>query len=396
MAALMYVDHEEYDALILRKSYTDLSLPGALLDMSKDWLMDSPAHWNQLEHRWTFPSGATLSFGYVDTHDAVYRYQSSELSFIAIDELTQIPEHTYTYMFSRLRQKRESEIPLRYYSASNPPQSSVGEYVYYRFIDGARPRHFIDPTTGMQYIHFYEKEDSDGIRAYVPALLDDNPHVHESYRESLKRLDYVTRRQLEQGDWFVRPTGGIFEKEWFGKTFAPSDKAYAAKNMDDTIISADIAMKDKETNDYTAFQAWGRKDANYYLLDALRGKWVYPIMKQKFLMFCERNPDITRKVVEDKAAGISLLQDLKDEVSGLLAYNPGTKSKAERAKLVSPLFEAGNVYLPSHRAFTKEYVEELVSWDGTGKSGFDDQLDSTSMALIKLKKRSGRFFAGVI
>jgi predicted phage terminase large subunit-like protein len=169
-------------------------------------------------------------------------------------------------------------------------------------------------------------------------------------------------------------------------------------DFDDTLISADIAMKDTQTADYTCFQAWGRKDANYYLIDCIRGKWVYPTMKQKFLVFCERNHKITKKIIEDKAAGISLIQDLQGTVEALIPFNPGTKSKAERAKLISPLFEAGNVYLPEHRSFVKPFIDELVSFDGFGKDQRDhnDQVDACSQALIKLKKRPGKFFCGSI
>jgi predicted phage terminase large subunit-like protein len=294
-------------------------------------------------------------------------------------------------MFSRRRQTRESDIPLRYYTATNPPQTDEGFWVYHRFIEGARPRHFTDPDTGKKYIHFFEKEDEDGIRAYVPALLTDNPYVNATYLDSLKRLDYVTRRQLQYGDWFVKPSGGIFEKDWFDRWYDPSDPP----KFDDMAISADIAMTDKLTSDYSCYQAWGRKDANYYLIDSIRGKWQYPEMKAKFKMFCDRHPEIIRKLIEDKSAGISLLQDLKDDVPGLIPFQPGTKSKAERAKLVSPLFEAGNVFLPTHRSFTRDFINEFVSFDGFGRQ-HDDQVDSCSQCLLKLKKKPGRFFAGVI
>ena len=39
MAALQYVDIPNYSAILFRRTYADLSLPGALIDMSKQWLM---------------------------------------------------------------------------------------------------------------------------------------------------------------------------------------------------------------------------------------------------------------------------------------------------------------------------------------------------------------------
>ena len=39
MAALQFVDIPGYSAIRFRKTYADLSLPGALIDISKQWLM---------------------------------------------------------------------------------------------------------------------------------------------------------------------------------------------------------------------------------------------------------------------------------------------------------------------------------------------------------------------
>lgn len=75
MEALQYVDIPGYSALILMRSYSDLSLPGALIPKSKEWLSGTDATWNQQEKRWHFPSGATLTFGYLEHEDDKYRYK---------------------------------------------------------------------------------------------------------------------------------------------------------------------------------------------------------------------------------------------------------------------------------------------------------------------------------
>ena len=38
MAALEHVDKPDYAAILFRRSYTDLSLPGALMDRAAEWL----------------------------------------------------------------------------------------------------------------------------------------------------------------------------------------------------------------------------------------------------------------------------------------------------------------------------------------------------------------------
>ena len=74
-----FFDVPGYAGLLLRRTYTDLSLPGALMDRARAWWATTGASWNDREKRWTFPSGASLSFGYCESPQDVFRYQGSEL-----------------------------------------------------------------------------------------------------------------------------------------------------------------------------------------------------------------------------------------------------------------------------------------------------------------------------
>lgn len=81
MAALEYVDNPDYSALIVRRTYADLAKQGAIMDRSKKWLANSGAKWNEQQKTWTFPSGARLSFGYLETENDKYQYQGAEFQF---------------------------------------------------------------------------------------------------------------------------------------------------------------------------------------------------------------------------------------------------------------------------------------------------------------------------
>lgn len=185
MAALQYVHVPGYAALLLRRTYSDLALPGAIMSRSHEWLSGTDAHWNGLEKRWQFPTQATLSFGYLDNDRDKFRYQGAELQCIGVDELTQWPEAWYRYLFSRLRRKKGVDVPLRMRATFNP--GGIGhEWVRRRFIE-AEP----------------------GGPVFVPSKLDDNPSLDAAeYREALERLDPTTRRQLLDGVW-VRDSGGL-------------------------------------------------------------------------------------------------------------------------------------------------------------------------------------------
>ena len=192
MGAAQDVDVPGYAALLLRRSFRDLNQPDSLIPRSKEW-WTGKADWSQQDKRWTFPSGATITFGYLDSPDDVYQYQGAAYQYIGWDELTQFPESPYRYLFSRLRRRAGVDVPLRKRAGSNP--GGVGhEWVKARFVKPAVP--------------------SPG-RVFVPARLEDNPHLDAAaYIESLAELDPITREQLLRGDWDAY-VGGRFRREWF-------------------------------------------------------------------------------------------------------------------------------------------------------------------------------------
>jgi predicted phage terminase large subunit-like protein len=194
MSALQYVDVPNYSAILFRRTYADLALPGAIMDRFQTWIsLYDDVRWNANNYTAIFPSGARLTFGYLNNQNDYLRYKGAEFQFIGMDEVTEIRENDYRYLFSRLRRPIKGElaqVPLRMRSASNPAPNWVRQ----RFIVEG-------PSTG---------------RVFVPSKLHDNPGIDaESYRQSLQELDPVERRRLEEGDWWSTSLGTMFERENF-------------------------------------------------------------------------------------------------------------------------------------------------------------------------------------
>ena len=183
MAASQFCEEPDYAALIIRKTYQDLSLPGAIMDRAIDWWAGKHGiQWNKQQHRFTWPSGAIVQFGYLQSATDHLRYQGAELQFVGVDEATQIPSNQLTYLHSRLRRRADSEVPMRYRLATNPGGVSH-DFVRENYVRGADGRN----------------------RVYLPALLHENPGLDQAdYRKQLAELDPITRRQLEAGDWDVQ------------------------------------------------------------------------------------------------------------------------------------------------------------------------------------------------
>lgn len=367
MAALRYVDQPGYAALLFRKTYRDLSLPGALMDRANEWLRPTSAHWNDTDKRWTFPSGATLTFGYLDSDADKYRYQGAEAQFVGFDELTQLKESSYLYLFSRLRRLEGSTIPLRMRAASNP--GGIGH-------DWVKQR-FVEP---------HDDED----RVFVPAKLADNPYLDtEEYLQSLAQLDAVTRAQLLEGNWDVLPEGNRFKREWFGSPL-PERPAF---------LTHWVRYWDKagtqDGGDYTAGVLIGRGGGLFYVLDVVRGQWSpaqrKAIIRQTTQADALTCPRYTSWSEQEPGSGgkESALATIEDLAGYDVHAETVTGSKVVRANPFAAQCEVGNVKLIAG-AWNAAYIDELVSFpDGP----HDDQVDASSGAFAKLSVQ--QFESGV-
>ena len=129
MRALFYVqdDANEYHALILRRTLSDLKRKGALIHKASQWLNRKEIQnnasikpkWDGTEHSWTFPNGNSLTFGYLRNINDLDTYQGSEYQFIGIDELTQLERFKYIYMRSRVRKTKDNKLPTQLMASSN-------------------------------------------------------------------------------------------------------------------------------------------------------------------------------------------------------------------------------------------------------------------------------------
>lgn len=195
-AALQYVDVPGYHALLLRRTFAQLELPDALIPLAHEWLSNTDAKWNEQKHRWTFPSGATLTFGFLETELDKTRYQGAAFAFVGWDELTQFTESQYRYVFSRRRRNQKLlslGVPIRTRAATNPGGEGH-EWVFNRFFTEGRKNG----------------------RVFIPAKLTDNPHLDVAeYRKSLAELTEVERLQLEEGSWIAAKPGDWFKREWW-------------------------------------------------------------------------------------------------------------------------------------------------------------------------------------
>lgn len=163
-----------------------------------------------------------------------------------------------------------------------------------------------------------------------------------------------------------------------GRRFIPGLQAEDAE----MIQSWDFTFKDTAASDYVVGQVWLRRGIDAYLLDQVRARMDFTASCQAMLTLSARWPQAIAKLVEDKANGPAILNALRSQVGGLIPVEP-EGSKVARARAISPLQQAGNLWLPSPMLapWVGDFIEEAAQFPH-GKN--DDQVDGASQAVHRL------------
>ena len=164
--------------------------------------------------------------------------------------------------------------------------------------------------------------------------------------------------------------------------------------------SYDCAYTEKTINDPTACSVWGvfrpNPDAkmSVMLIDCWEDHLAYPDLKPRIVdeygsIYGDPGKKVDLVLVEDKASGISILQDLQRAGVPCRAYNPGRADKVQRLHLVANIIAHGLVYVPEstlHRGQPRDWAEKLVSQICSfPEAERDDLTDTTSQALRLLR-----------
>jgi predicted phage terminase large subunit-like protein len=205
-----------------------------------------------------------------------------------------------------------------------------------------------------------------------------------SEREPLEVLNHIREAQGEYnfaGQYQQAPSplgGGLVKTAWF-KTCTAAD---IPAQFEMTFQSWDCANKPAELNSYSVCTTWGVKEKHVYLLHVYRNRVGYPDLKRAVREQAEAFRPQTI-LIEDKASGTQLIQELVNEgVHAIKKYEP-TMNKTMRMNAVTSTIENGFVHLPDKAAWLGEYLHELMSFP---KGKYDDQADSTSQALDWFKQ----------
>jgi predicted phage terminase large subunit-like protein len=227
--------------------------------------------------------------------------------------------------------------------------------------------------------------------------------------DNAKNLDKAFQRQLE-----TYRGSKLYEQEVLGQIVDLEDGKVVSRDMfklwpakkpfpkfEYIVQSYDCAFSEKEHNDPTAMTTWGvfkpmDGPMSVLLIDCWAEHLSFPLLKPKVLeewrvSYGEgrdaKRPDLI--LVEDKAAGISLIQELRYAHLPVRAYNPGRADKMQRLQITASIFATGRVWLPesdTHKGYVRSWAEGFLSQIcAFPDAAHDDYVDSATQAIRLLK-----------
>lgn len=212
--------------------------------------------------------------------------------------------------------------------------------------------------------------------------------------------EYGSAGQLQQDP--APSEGGILKTAYFN--LWPHDKGLPP--FEYILQSYDCAHTEKTTGDPTACTVWAifthQGQRNAMLIDAWDDHLSYPALRERVIkdwgteyggmtkdspFSRAKRPD--RMLVEAKASGISLLQDLKLARIPAVSYNPGNADKVSRAHQAAPTLELGLLWIPESKknpgqavSWASRFLKEVAKFP---VAEHDDYVDTLTQAVIYFK-----------
>jgi predicted phage terminase large subunit-like protein len=199
--------------------------------------------------------------------------------------------------------------------------------------------------------------------------------TYTNIRHTIGEYNFLSQYQQNPSP----PGGAMVKTEWL-RFYEPGEQPAHFSRI---VQSWDTANKATDLSDYSVCTTWGVDDRTFYLLDVFRQKLTFPDLKRAVVMQAKRF-DAKTIVIEDKASGTQLIQELRFEIGmALKPYKPPSGAdKIMRLHAQTTAFENGLVFLPRTAPWLSDYVSELTSFPG---SKYDDQVDSTTQVLDYLR-----------
>lgn len=366
------------------------------------------AHINEQTKTITFPSGARTAFSYLELDKHADSWYGSEICREYFDEF----QFRSPYQFEVLRSRNRSraEVPVAIRCSLNPDQNHFVYQWVEPFLDeeGFPIKELSGKTRYYTILNdvLHTSWDEAELRertgktpktyTYVPATVDDNPHVDPGYRDTLDALGEAKRKQLLMGCWHTNNSPCLyFKREWCQFVDKIPTDLRIVRGWD---FASTTPHPGNPSPDYTACVKIGKdRPGNYYILDADRfrkspGERDYEVMR----IADEDGPDVVQILPKDPGqAGVVAFQEMIKkfiENGNVCKQDTSKGDKVIRFSPFSSAAQGGIVYICT-KTFKPDmlqvFLKELEAFEGSKSTATrkDDLVDATASAFNYLCKQ---------
>lgn len=352
--------------ITFRRTYDELA---QIKKRARELLPPIGATFYKSENAWVFPNGSSWLMRYLESDQDATRYQGHEYTLAEIDEAGNFPHAEPIDMLKGTLRSRAG-VPTQMILTANPGGRGHS-WLFDRFIKNREP---LKP--------FYDPERTEW-RVFIPSKLQDNQALLQADPGYINRLRGTGPGWLVDawlnGNWNISVSGPVFRREDFNEyQLLPHESMRYTR-----IQSWDTAFKTKEENDKSVcitadVYPWG-----IYIVDVFMGRIPFYELKKRAVELAQRF-SCHNILVEDKASGQPILQELqRDTALGLTPINP-LGDKLARAYAVSPLVESRRVYVPAQAEWRGDFLDELVAFPN---GAHDDAVDALTQLLAYVAPR---------
>lgn len=241
--------------ILFRRTYPELE---DVIRRSRELYAALGATWSASERTWHFPNGGTLRMRYLDHDSDADHYQGHAYTWMCFEEAGNWPTpEPLDKLRACLRTAVGGGVRIRLLLTGNP--GGIGHFWL--------KKRYIDPSKPMQPFRVDLGDGMTFLRVFIPAKLDDNPHLTQNdpgYRARLRLAGpgWLVKAWLD-GDWTGPPVGGFFQPGWL--------HTYRGGFPDEVIaryLSVDLAAGRRNNSDCTAILPGG--------MTAKREVYVHP------------------------------------------------------------------------------------------------------------------------
>ena len=420
LEVLRHKNNKNFNALIFRRDYNQVTSRGGLWDSSKKiysyvkgcYPLKTP------KLHWTFPSGASVNFAHLGSDEDCLSWQGSQITMLGFDESTHFSEYQFFYMLSRNR--TDSGISPYIRATCNPDADSwVAGFISW----------WIDQETGYpvpdrsgkvrwmvrinEVIHWYDSieeavkaavesgiEEREAARmpktvTFIASTLQDNKILMANdpgYLANLLALSLVERERLLKGNWKIKAAAGLMFKRTKVNILEvlPTDVILWARGWDLAATS-----EDEDGNPaYTAGVLIGkRRNGRYIVADVINRRLDSAEVRELIKMTCiadrAKYGKVTTRLPQDPGqAGKAQAQSFLKFLSGFIVkILPESGDKVTRAEPFSAQWlglegmDKGNVDVLA-AGWNEEYFNQLESFP---QSKFKDMVDASSSAFGEIE-----------